>query len=124
VKWRGERGKHRGWRCEKYQTGGMGRGGVIEGGRGRKEIGFGEKDGQEFGEVEVTLISVVELHVPNEFVVRGHVVVSDHVTIPTGIELHSDVASDEVMGEGERGACYGGDEGVETGKSPRLWAAS
>ena len=61
-------------------------------------MSFGEKDGQEFGEVEVTLIAVVELHVPNKFVVRGHVVVSDHAVIPTGTELHSDVASDEVMG--------------------------
>ena len=51
---------------------------------------------QKFGEVEVTLISVVELHVPNEFVVREHVVVSDHAAISTGTELHSDVASDEV----------------------------
>jgi hypothetical protein len=42
-------------------------------------MSFGEKDWQEFGEVEVTLIpvGVVELHVPNKFVVRGHVVVSD-----------------------------------------------
>ena len=47
-------------------------------------MSFGEKDGQEFGEVEVTLIAVVELHVPNKFVVRGHVVVSDHAAIPTG----------------------------------------
>ena len=66
-------------------------------------MSFGEKDGQEFGEVEVTLIAVVELHVPNKFVVRGHVVVSDHAAIPTGTELHSDVTSDEVMGEGEGG---------------------
>ena len=69
-------------------------------------MSFGEKDGQEFGEVEVTLISVVELHVPDKFVVRGHVVVSDHAVIPTGTELHSDVASDEVMGEGEGGMTW------------------
>ena len=73
----------------------------MEGGGRGKEMSLGEKDGQEFGEVEVTLISVVELHVPDKFVVRGHVVVSDHAVIPTGTELHSDVASDEVMGEGE-----------------------
>ena len=66
-------------------------------------MSLGEKDGQEFGEVEVTLISVVELHVPNKFVVRGHVVVSDHAVKPTGPELHSDVPSDEVMGEGKGG---------------------
>ncbi len=58
------------------------------------------------GEVEVTLISVVELHVPNKFVVRGHVVVSDHAVKPTGTELHSDVPSDEVMGEGKGGITW------------------
>ena len=62
-----------------------------------KEMGFGEKDGQEFGEVEVTLISIVKINVPNEFVFRGHVVVGDHAAKPTGPELHSDVSSDEVM---------------------------
>ena len=30
-----------------------------------KEMGFGEKEGQEFGEGEIALITVVELHVPN-----------------------------------------------------------
>jgi hypothetical protein len=35
---------------------------LEEGGRG-KEMSFGEKDWQEVGEVEVTLIPVVELHV-------------------------------------------------------------
>ncbi len=39
---------------------------------------------------------------PNEFVVRGHIVVSDHAAIPTGTELHSDVASDDVMDERKR----------------------
>ncbi len=68
-------------------------------------MGVGQKDGQGFGEVGVTLfIAVVELHVPNEFVVRGHVVVSDHTAIPTGTELHLDVSSDEVMGEGKGGS--------------------
>jgi hypothetical protein len=50
-------------------------------------MSFGEKDWQEFGEVEVTLIPVVELHVPNKFVVRGHVVVSDHAVKPMCPEL-------------------------------------
>ncbi len=76
---------------------------MIEGGGREKEMSFGEKDWQEFGEVEVTLIPVVELHVPNKFVVRRHVVVSDHAVKPTGTELHSDVTSDEVMGEGKGG---------------------
>ncbi len=87
----------------------MGRGERVEGGRGGKEMGVGQKDGQEFGEVEVTLIAVVELHVPNEFVVHGHVVVSDHAAIPTGTELHSGVSSNEVMGEGKVGARVGVD---------------
>ena len=82
-------------------------------------MSFGEKDGQEFGEVEVTLISVVELHVPDKFVVRGHVVVSDHAVIPTGTELHSDVTSDEVMGEGEGGIT--GDPSPPMGQRGLRW---
>ena len=82
-------------------------------------MSFGEKDGQEFGEVEVTLIAVVELHVPNKFVVRGHVVVSDHAAIPTGTELHSDVTSDEVMGEGEGGIT--GDPSPPMGQRGLRW---
>ena len=82
-------------------------------------MSFGEKDGQEFGEVEVTLISVVELHVPDKFVVRGHVVVSDHAVIPTGTELHSDVASDEVMGEGEGGMTW--DPSLPMGQRGLRW---
>ena len=61
-------------------------------------MGFREKDGEEFDEVQVALIPIIEDHVPNEFVVRGHVVVGDHAAKPTGPELHSDVSSDEVMG--------------------------
>ena len=61
-------------------------------------MGFREKDGEEFDEVQVALIPIIEDHVPNEFVVRGHVVVGDHAAIPPGPELHSDVSSDEVMG--------------------------
>ena len=82
-------------------------------------MSFGEKDGQEFGEVEVTLIAVVELHMPNKFVVRGHVVVSDHAAIPTGTELHSDVTSDEVMGEGEGGIT--GDPSPPMGQRGLRW---
>ncbi len=69
-------------------------------------MGFGEKDGQEFGEVEVTLISIVKINVPNEFVFRGHVVVGDHAAISTGTELYSVVASDEVMGERKGGMTW------------------
>jgi hypothetical protein len=69
-------------------------------------MSFGEKDWQEFGEVEVTLIPFVELHVPNKFVVRGHVLVSDHAVKPTGPELPSDLTSDEVMGEGKGGITW------------------
>ncbi len=43
------------------------------------------------------IIPIIEDHVPNEFVVRGHVVVGDHAAKPPGPELHSDVSSDEVM---------------------------
>jgi hypothetical protein len=77
-----------------------------EGRKKNLEMSFGEKDGQEFGEVEVTLITVVELHVPNKFVVREHVVISDHAVKPTDTELHSDVTSDEVMGEEKGGMSW------------------
>jgi len=60
-------------------------------------MGFREKDGEEFDEVQVALIPIIEDHVPNEFVVRGHVVVGDHAAKPTGPEHHADVSSDEVM---------------------------
>ena len=66
-------------------------------------MGFGKEDGEEFGQVEVALVPVVELHVPDEFVVSGHVVVSDHAAVPLTAELHSDVTSDAVMGEGDGG---------------------
>jgi hypothetical protein len=68
-----------------------------EWGKRRGEMGLREKDGEEFDEVQVALIPIIEGHVPNEFVVRGHVVVGDHAAKPTGPELHSDVSSDEVM---------------------------
>jgi hypothetical protein len=38
-------------------------------GRGKK-MGLGEKNGEEFDQVEVALVSVVEPHVPNEFGLR------------------------------------------------------
>ncbi len=56
-----------------------------------------EKDGKEFDEGQVALIPIIEDHVPNEFVVRRHVVVGDHAVKPPGPELHSDVPFDEVM---------------------------
>ena len=66
-------------------------------------MGFGKEDGEEFGQVEVALVPVVELHVPDEFVVSGHVVVSDHAAVPLTAELHPDVSADEVVrGRGRR----------------------
>ena len=41
-------------------------------------MGFREKNGEEFDQVKVALIPVFEAHVPDEFVLGGHVVVSDH----------------------------------------------
>ena len=61
-------------------------------GRRGGEMGLREKDGEEFNEVQVALIPIIEDHVPNEFVV------GDHAAKPPGPELHSDVSSDEVMG--------------------------
>ena len=71
--------------------------GDWEWGKRGGEMGFREKDGEEFDEVQVALIPIIEDHVPDEFVVRGHVVVGDHAAKPTGPELHADVSSDEVM---------------------------
>ena len=56
-------------------------------------MGLGEKDGEEFDQVKVALIPVLELHVPDEFVLGGHVVVSDHAAVPPRTELHPDVSS-------------------------------
>ena len=66
-------------------------------------MGLGEKDGEEFDQIKVALIPVFKPHVPNEFGLGGHVVVSDHAAVPPTTELHSDVTSDEVMGEGKGG---------------------
>ncbi len=60
-------------------------------------MGLGEKDGEEFDQVKVALIPVFEPHVPNEFGLGGHVVVSDHAAVPPRAELHSDVSSDEMV---------------------------
>ena len=60
-------------------------------------MGLGEKDGEEFDQVKVALIPVFKTHVPNEFVLGGHVVVRDHATVPPRAELHSDESSDEMM---------------------------
>ncbi len=69
----------------------------MENWRGEK-MSFGEKDGEEFDQVKVALVPVVELHVPDEeFGVSGHVVVSDHAAVPPAAELHSDVSSDEML---------------------------
>ena len=66
--------------------------GVDGGNRRGGKMGFGKEDGEEFGQVEVALVPVVELHVPDEFVVSGHVVVSDHAAVPLTAELHPDVS--------------------------------
>ena len=60
---------------------------------------FGQEDGDEFGEIEIALIAVLEEYVPDEFVIGGHVVVSDHAAIPPMAELHPDVPSHKMVGE-------------------------
>ena len=80
---------------------------------------FGQEDGDEFDEIKIALIAVLEEYVPDEFVIGGHVVVSDHAAIPTGTELHSDVTSDEVMGEGEGGIT--GDPSPPMGQRGLRW---
>ncbi len=57
-------------------------------------MGFGKKDGEYFDDIEVALVPIVEHHVTNEFVVGG---LSDHAAKPTGIELHAEVTSNEVV---------------------------
>ena len=78
-------------------------------------MGLGEKDGEEFDQVKVALIPVVEANVPYEFVLGGHVVVSDHAAVPSRTELHTDDSSDEMVrgrGGGRRGRLLGGRGGV------------
>ena len=77
-------------------------------------MSFGEEDGEEFEQVKVALVPVVELDVPDEFGVSGHVVVSDHAAVPPATELHPDVSSDEevrVRGRGMRRGGVGGEGG-------------
>ena len=78
-------------------------------------MGLREKDGEEFDQVKVALIPVLELHVPGEFVLGGHVVVSDHAAVPPRAELHPDESSDEMVrgrGGGRRGRVLGGRGGI------------
>jgi hypothetical protein len=60
-------------------------------------MGLGEKNGEEFDQVKVALIPVFEEHVPDEFVLGGHVVVSDHAAVPPRAELHADESSYEMV---------------------------
>ena len=60
-------------------------------------MGLGEKDGGEFDQSKVALIPVFKPHMPNEFGLGGHVVVSDHAAVPPGAELHSDESSNEMV---------------------------
>ncbi len=62
-------------------------------------MGLGEKNGEELDQVKVALIPVFETNVPDEFVLGGHVVVSDHAAVPPRAELHSDVSSDKMVRE-------------------------
>jgi hypothetical protein len=94
-------------------------------------MSFGEENGKELDQVKVALVPVVELHVPDEFGVSGHVVVSDHAAVPPAAELHPDESSDEMVGVrggwGVRwvgGDCDGGDGGAETEGSLPPWAIS
>ena len=78
-------------------------------------MGLGEKDGEEFDQVKVALVPVFETHVPDEFVLGGHVVVSDHAAVPPRAELHPDESSDEMVrgrGGGRRGRVLGGRGGI------------
>ena len=61
-------------------------------------MGLGEKDGEEFNQSKVALIPVFKPHMPNEFGLGGHVVVSDHAAVPPVAEPHADEASDEMVG--------------------------
>ncbi len=117
----------------------------MEDWRGEK-TNFGEKDGEEFDQVKVALVPVVELHVPDEFGVSGHVVVSDHAAVSPAAKLHADVSSDEMVRVWGRdrarlkvvvgglpvtlpspwvgGDCDGGNGGAETERSLPPWAIS
>ena len=76
-------------------------------------MGLGEKDGEEFDQIKVALIPVFKPHVPNEFVLGGHVVVSDHAAVPPRAELHADESSYEmVRGRGGWMRVLGGRGGI------------
>ena len=78
-------------------------------------MGLGEKNGEELDQVKVALIPVFETHVPDEFVLGGHGVVSDHAAVPPGAELHPDESSDEMVrgrGGGRMGRVLGGRGGM------------
>ncbi len=64
----------------------------------RRKMIFGQEDGDEFDEIKIALIAVLEEHVPDEFVIGGNVVVSDHAAIPPMAELHPDVPSHKMVG--------------------------
>ena len=74
-------------------------------------MGLGEKNGEKFDQVKVALVPVFKTHVPDEFVLGGHVVVSDHAAVPPRAELHPDVSSYEMVrgrGGGMRRRVIGG----------------
>ena len=76
-------------------------------------MGLGEKNGEELDQVKVALIPVFEKNVPDEFVLGGHVVVSDHAAVPPRAELHADKSPYEmVRGRGGGMRVLGGREGL------------
>ncbi len=80
--------------------------------RGGKMI-LGEKNGEEFDQVKVALIPVFKTNVPDDFVLGGHVVVSDHAAVPPRAELHADKSSYEmVRGKGGGMRVLGGRGGI------------
>ena len=81
-------------------------------------MGLGEKDGEEFYQIKVALIPVLEANVPDEVVLGGHVVVSDHAAVPPRAELLADESSYEmVRGRG----CVGGPSSSRDGCGAGLW---
>jgi hypothetical protein len=50
-------------------------------------VGFGDEDGEEFDQVKIALVPVVELDVPDDFSVSGHVVVSDHTAVLPSVSI-------------------------------------
>ena len=75
-------------------------------------MGLGEKNGEELDQVKVALIPVFEPNVPDEFVLGGHVVVSDHAAVPSRAELHPDESSDEMVRRRGGGRILGGMGGI------------